>query len=69
MMMMFALDSLVHQKEGAQGEQEEEEADGRSFRRKEGPTGTPTLGADLTTLGQGCRMRGAGEIMDGGVGY
>ena len=43
--MMIDLNSIVHQKEGAQ-EEEEEEAGGR---RKEGPTGTPTPGADSPT--------------------
>ena len=46
MMMMFAPNSLVRQKEGAQGE-EEEEAGGR---RKAGSTGTPTPGADAPTV-------------------
>ena len=42
MRMMLAPNSIVRQKERAQGE-EEEEAGGR---RKSGSTGTPTLGAD-----------------------
>ena len=40
--MMFAHNSLIRQKEGVQGE-EEEEAGGQ---RKAGSTGTPTLGTD-----------------------
>ena len=55
--MLFAPNSLVRQKEGAQGE-EEEEAGGR---RKGGPP--------QVQLGQGCQMRGSGEKMNGGVGF
>ena len=62
-MMVVAPNSLVHQ-EGAQGEEEEEEAGGR---RRVGSVGTPTPGAEVQ-LSQGCRMRGTGEDMDGGVG-
>ena len=42
MMMMFAPNSLVHQKEGAQGEVEE----GAEGRRKAGSTGTSTPGVN-----------------------
>ena len=45
LMMMIAPNSLVRQKEGAQGE-EEKEVGGR---RKEGPTGAPTPGTDAPT--------------------
>ena len=44
-MMMIGPNSLVCQKEGVPGE-EEEEAGGQ---RKGGSTGTPTLGADAST--------------------
>ena len=67
-MMMFAPNYFVRQKEGAQGEGEEE----AKSRRKAGSTGTPTPGADAPTgvqLSQGCRMRGTGENMDDGVGH
>ena len=40
MMMMIAPTSLVRQKEGVQGEEEEEAGD----RRKGGQTGTPRIG-------------------------
>ena len=43
--MMFTPKSLVRQKEGAEGEEEEE----AGSRRKAGPTGTPTPGADAPT--------------------
>ena len=69
-MMLIAPNSLVRQKEWAQGEEAEEAAG----RRKARPTGTPTPGADdpigpLVELGQGCRMRRIEENMDGGVGF
>ena len=44
-MMMFAPNSLVRQKEGAQGEEEEEAGD----RSKASSTGTPTAGAGTPT--------------------
>ena len=44
-MMMFAPNSLARQKEGAQGEEEED----AGVRRKGGPTGTPTPGAGALT--------------------
>ena len=43
--MMFALNSLVRQKEGAQGEEEED----AGARRKAGSTGTPMSDADAPT--------------------
>ena len=51
--MMIALNSLVRQKEGAQGEEEK--------------AVKPTL--PQVKLGQGCQMRGTVENMDGGVGF
>ena len=42
---MIASNFLVRQKEGVQGEEEEETGD----RRKVGPTRTPTPGADTPT--------------------
>ena len=67
--MMFASNSLARQKEGAQGEQEEDEEAGS--RRKRCLTGTAMLGTDApwVQLGQGCRIRGTAENMDDGVGY
>ena len=67
MMMMIIPISLVRQNEGAQGEKEEQAGD----RRKGGPTGTPTPGADafIGQVGQRCRERGTGENMDGRVGF
>ena len=44
--MMFVPNSLVRQKEGAQGEEEEEEA---GSRKKVGSTGTQTPGTDAPT--------------------
>ena len=63
-MMMFALNSLVRQKEGAQ--EEEEQAGGG---RKAESTGTPTPGADapICRNQSGCRMRGTVENMDDDV--
>ena len=52
-MMVIAPNSLARQKKGSQWE-EEQEAGGR---RKRGPTGTPTPGADAPTgpdRGVGC---------------
>ena len=65
---MFALNSLVRQKEGAQGEEEEEEAEGR---RKAGSTRTLTPGAYSPTgpTQSGVSDVTTGESMDGGVGY
>ena len=62
-MMMIAPNSLVRQKEGTQGEEQEEEVGGR---RKAGSIGTPTPGG---VLDQGWRMRESGENIDGGVGF
>ena len=67
-MMIFAPNSLVRQKEGAQGEEEEEAEVGG--RRKAGSTGTPTLGADVPT---GPTQSGVSDEKNrrkhGGVGY
>ena len=54
---MVAPNSLVRQKDGTQGEEDQQE-----------------LRHQLRTipqaqLGQGCRIRGTGENMDGGVGF
>ena len=67
-MMMIASNYLVRQKEWAHGEEEEEEARGR---RKGGPTGTPTPGADGPTgsTRSGCQMLRTGENKDSGVGF
>ena len=46
--MIVAPNSLVRQKEGTQREEEEEEQKAGS-RRKGGPTGNPTPGADAPT--------------------
>ena len=66
MMMMFAPNSLVRQKEGAQRRRKrreiEEKEDRQELRRQ-----VQTL--PQIQLGQGCRMRGTGENMDGGVGF
>ena len=53
--MTFAPNSLVRQKEGAQGEDEEEVGD----RRKEGKTGIPTPDADPPTGPSRLRMSDA----------
>ena len=45
MMMIVALNSLVRQEKGAQGEDEEE----AGVRRRIGSVGTPTLGEDAPT--------------------
>ena len=45
--MIISPSFLVRQKEGAQGEEEEEDQVGGQ--RKRGPTGTPTPGADAPT--------------------
>ena len=45
MMMMIALNSLACQKEGVQGEVEEEAGD----KKKQGQTGTPTSSVDAPT--------------------
>ena len=66
-MMMFAPNSLVRQKEGAQ-ENEEEKVGGQ---RKGEQTGTPTPGADAPTgsTRSGVSDARKGENMDGGVGF
>ena len=61
-MMMIAPNSLVHQKEGTQKEEEE----GEQVEEKEVRCQARTL--PQNQLGQGYRMRGTGENMDGGVG-
>ena len=68
-MMMIAPYSLARQKKVAQGEEKEEAGD----RIKGGQTRTPTprgcFHMSNVYLGQGCRMQGTGENMDGGVGF
>ena len=65
----FPPNSFVLQKEGAQEEEEAKEEAGD--RRKGGQTGTPRPGVDAPQVhpAYGCRMRGTGETMDGGVGW
>ena len=60
-MMMIAPNSLVRQKQGAQGEEEEEPVG----RRKAWSIGT----IDPTRSGQECRMVGTKENMDCCVGF
>ena len=62
-MMMIAPNSLVHQKEGTQKEEEE----GEQVEEKEVRCQARTL--PQNQLGQGYRMRGTGENMNGGIGF
>ena len=64
-MLMIAPNSHVRQKEGAQGEGKEEVEERED--RQEVRNQVRTL--PQVQLGQGCGMRGAGENMDGGVGF
>ena len=67
--MMIVPNSLVGQKQGVQGEEEEEVVD----QRNGGQTGTPTSCADdltgLSQSGVSVRMRGTGENEDDGMGF
>ena len=60
-MMLFAPNFLVRQKEGAQGEEEVVERQAQQEILRQART------LPQVHLGQGCRMRGPGENMDGCV--
>ena len=64
---MIAPNSLVRQKEGAQGEEEEEREIEKREDRQELRHQARTF--PRVQLGQGCRKRRTGDNMDSGVGF